>query len=230
MGEENSIGFYQSFEELLNIQQITDQELTKSDFRKFIINQNGKTPEVVKMISFGLIPTIQKPQQLIYNDPDYYIAIDTYTYTYYVCYRNLMMIDIDFYKEDTNSQLSEPEIMEQVRKYCQEFHPEFLFRVFRSRNGLHLFLLNQPMNYKDLSAIKIMLDLGSDFYYTVFAYLRGWSVRLNRKDNDNSTDIYQYITDIGSGKINPQLEKLVNLHLNLMHVFQNDAPNLMYSG
>ena len=74
----------------------------------------------------------------------------------------------------------------------------------------------------------MMLDLKCDFYYTVYCYLRGWSVRLNKKRKDTQDELYQYIGTVGTGKEDDQLVKLVNLHINLVPVFANTKPNTMY--
>lgn len=220
------MGFFESFIKL-NATEATDlaewhEDLKNADFRNFIIEKKGKNFKTVKLLSANLLPCMQKPQQLIYDDPEYYIAIDTYTYTYYVCYKRLLMIDLD-YSKSTHDKAT---ILKKVNDYCTE-RPELFFRVFETRNGLHLFLASQPMDYQSKKAIKLMLALDCDFYYTIFAYIRGWSVRLNRKADDHKDDLYREIEPIGTGKSDQLLDKLINLHINLMKVFQNEQPNLM---
>ena len=168
------MGFFDSFLKLNKLEATEqpgwDPDLTKSEFRKFILDKMGLQLNTIKTLAPGILPVLQKPQQLLYDDPDYYIAIDTYTYTYYVCYRNLVMIDIDFHKLDVNEseangdQPHENDILDGVRDYCQS-HPEYRFRVFKSRNGFHLFLVSQAMNYQSDTALQLMLDLKCDFYY-----------------------------------------------------------------
>ena len=86
------------------------------------------------------------------------------------------------------------------------------------------------MNYKDNSSIQMMLDLDCDFYYVIYSYLRGWSVRLNKKKQETNDVLYGEITELGYGKTDPHLYKLTNLHINLVDVFKNVKPNLMYGG
>jgi len=265
------MGFFESFTELNKLDATKqlgwDPELKNSEFRKFILNKLGPQLKTIKTIAPGILPVLQKPQQLIYDEPDYYIAIDTYTYTYYVCYRNLLVIDIDFHKLDSEGavgavsdvgnvgdvgdvgdigdigDVSEPElprvsasnetsssnlILDKVRDYCQS-HQELSFRIFKSRNGFHLFLVSQNMNYQSDDALQLMLDLECDFYYLIFCYWRGWSIRLNRKRADPiDQDLYQEIDSIGSAPQDQYLNNLVDLHYNLMKVFQTEAPNLMW--
>ena len=68
-----------------------------------------------------------------------------------------------------------------------------------------------------------MLDANCDFYYIVYASIRGWSVRLNKKEKEKiNKPLYKNIKRIGYGKINPDLLNLVNLHIKLMTIFQNE--------
>ena len=137
------------------------------------------------------------------------------------------MVDIDYYKEGTSQ--SQEEILTNLRKYCEE-HPQYRFKVYSTQNGLHAFLVSSSSDYRSEEAIKMMLDLGSDFFYVVYCYLRGWSVRLNKKKRDTKDELYTYITDIGTAPADEYLLKLVQLHLNLTTVFKGVPPCLMYGG
>ena len=223
--------FYNSFLSLLDEKTCPyPKELDDASFRKFLLQQTGRTPELVKTIAPALQSRILKPQQLLHDDDDYYVATDMVTNTYYVCYRNLLMVDIDFYKDEqtlTREQRTE-QLMDKLRSYCEGRN--YRFRVFSTQNGVHAFLVSAKMDYRDDNALKIMLDLGTDFYYVVFSYLRGWSVRLNKKKRDTTDELYSYIGDIGAGVVDPHLDKLVTLHLNLVPVFKHVEPCLMYGG
>lgn len=241
----NTFGFYGSFlalvdeerEARLNNTVATEQESKMQDasFRKFLIEKAGRNATTVQTIAPHLRRKIVKPQQLIYDDPDYYIAEDMITSTYYVCYRELLMVDLDFYKDevDPNRERTPEErlddITSTIEKYCQE-HPELRFRLFRSQNGIHAFLISHRACYRDPKWIDLMLDLGADFYYVVFSYLRGWSVRVNRKRRDRSEVLYTYLCEIGLGKTDENLDKLVKLHVNLIPVFKDVPVSLMYGG
>ena len=106
------------------------KELDDASFRKFLLHQTGRTPELVKTIAPALQSKILKPQQLLHDDDDYYIATDMVTNTYYVCYRNLLMVDIDFYKDEqtlTREQRTE-QLLDKLRSYCEG--RDYRFRVF----------------------------------------------------------------------------------------------------
>ena len=217
------MGFYDTYITVINSANNTPIELRDSGFRKMLVETEDQNMELVVLLSQSVINSMKKPQRLLHDDEDYYIAIDLFTNTYYICYRCLMMIDIDYYKSDHNKQ----DIIKTIEAYCQEY-PEVLFRLYSSRNGVHAFLISNKMDYKSPDTINTMLRLGSDFYYTVYTYIRGWSVRLNKKEKDTDNILYKHICDLGTGTADPYLEKLVDLHLNLVHTFKDTGTNTMH--
>ena len=226
------MGFYETYLDLVGQEsegsELFDEsipEIQESGFRKRLYETQKHNYELVKLISGAVKHTLLKPQRVLHDDEDYYIGIDMYTNTYYVCYKNLLMVDIDYYKGDQDR--SEEEILNTFRIYCQD-HPDTLFQLYRSRNGIHGFLVSQYSDYKNPDHINLMLDLGSDFYYTVYSYLRGWSVRLNKKTTDLSDTLYEYIGEIGTGKPIERLENQIKLHINLVDVFKDTGTNTMH--
>ena len=139
-----------------------------------------------------------------------------------------MMIDIDFYKEEMEESDKVKAILNRVEEYVHKSKVKLNFMIYTTRNGIHLFLVNRKSDYKNLDDIKIMLDLNCDYYYSVYCYIRGWSVRLNKKKNDNEV-LYTYLCDVGNtNKKDEHLVKLVNLHINLLEVFKNENESLMF--
>lgn len=200
-----------------------DEKLSDSRFRVYLIKERGKTVELVKLITPSLINHIKKPQQLLHDDLEYYIAIDIYTNTYYVCYKRLMMIDIDFYKSDIQQNIDE--IITIFTDYAKQH--KLRFRLYKSRNGVHGFLISEFGDYKSDKYIQMMLDLQCDFYYIIYSYIRGWSVRLNKKAVEEEMS-YNFICDVGDSPTISLLENLTNLHINLLDVFKNVAPSKMF--
>lgn len=221
--QEQTFHFYSSFRDLYQLNFDYPDQLKERSFRKYLFDQIGPTFELVERLAPPLTEAILKPQRLLYDDPSFYVAIDLFTNTYYVCYKELLMIDIDYYKDTT----LEAEIVSRFEDHCRDF-PEDRFRLFRTRNGLHAFLVSRKMNYKDQTSIDLMLKFKSDFYYVVYSYIRGWSVRLNKKQKDTQDTLYTDFKDIGSGSIDADLIKLINLHLNLVQVFVNVGQSMMY--
>ncbi|CAH6419110.1 Hypothetical protein HVR_LOCUS304 [uncultured virus] len=212
-------------------------------FTKYVIDHEDPVTSV-KMLSFVVSHSLLKPQRLLVDHEDYYIAVDMFTNTYYICYRDLMMIDIDRYKTENNN-----DTLEDI-KIKLSFHPELFFRIYASRNGYHIFVINKSMNYRSDDSIKLMSELGCDFYYIVYSYLRGWSVRLNKKKGEETTDqLYTWVGDMVRGQFfspiivndplptnvpinineklfdsilpDARLESLTDLHITLVEVFKN---------
>ncbi len=212
----------------------THLHLLKTDpsYRKKVILEAGHAVQTVLMIAPVLLPRIIKPQQLIHDDPDYYVAVDQVTNTYYVCYRTLMMIDVDWYKDDndkTSIAERQESTIQKIKDYCAD-NSQLCFRLYSSQGGLHAFLTSQESHYRDPLAVQMMLDLTTDFYYVVHCYLRGWSVRLNKKRIDTKDELYEYIDTVGSGEEIEHLVNLTKLHINLVPVFTDVGVNNMYGG
>ncbi len=211
------------------IEEVSKEEkvrmLRSLDFRKFLIKEMGRTFDLVDLLSKSLHAGIVKPQRLLYDDENYYIGIDLMTNTYYVCYRNLLMIDIDYYKEGCVSRSVE-DLTTIIKSYCSN-HPKLLFRLYKSRGGIHGFVVSYEHHYRNQESIQLMLDLDCDFYYAIYSYLRGFSVRLNRKRMDTEAKIYEFIGYVGHGKEDEYLGKLTDLHMNLVPVFKDVLPSAM---
>ncbi len=217
--------FFTTFRDnILNKDLTCDPIFRDPQFRRFVINSRGKNLETVKFLSDPLKLSMKKPQRCLHDDTDYYLGLDTYSKTYYICYRNLLMIDIDLGKDDQF--LDREAYLTFLKAYSQQ-HPELLFDVYQSRNGLHLFALHKKYDYSSDEALGLMIDLHCDFYYIVYTHIRGWSVRLNRKFKDSTGGLYHFVTRVGSGVADNYLEKLVTLHLNFSELFADREVSLM---
>lgn len=200
-----SVGFYQSFLDLYKRNDSEPHDIDRTRFReenRELVTKKGKSAEVVAKLAENITRVVCKPQRLLHDDPNYYIAIDMATNTYYICYKNLMMIDIDFYKDltwtadqhETNSKVNANQVLDKLAWYS--FTKDLGFMIYKSKGGLHVFVTSSEQNYKDLESIQLMLDVGCDFYYAVYSHVRGWSVRLNRKIKEDVMK-YDYIDTIG---------------------------------
>ena len=172
----------------------------------FDFNILPKTFNTIQKISPFLIDKIKKEQELLDTNDNYYIARDTVDNTIYICYKNLLMLDID-YEIDIN--------------YLPK---DMSFDIYKTKNGYHIFCISHEFNYKTQNTIDFMLNNHSDFYYTCFTYLRGWCVRLNKKFNENNP-IYKHICLIDNNNINKNLLELSQLHFKLIDKY-SDTLNL----
>jgi hypothetical protein len=68
------------------------------------------------------------------------------------------------------------------------------FKLYKSRNGYHIFLM-KPMDFRSDESILLMHELSCDLNYIIFSYIRGWCVRLNKKEGEEE-NIYKYLGDI----------------------------------
>lgn len=210
--------FYNYFlDEVINKDLDCDPIFKDAQFRRFVIKTKGKNIETIKFLREPLTLSMKKPQQCLYNDKDYYLAIDSYTKTYYVCYRNLMMIDMDFGKDGNFK--DKKSYLQFLEEYCNT-NKNILLDVYQTRNGVHCFVLDKEHSLNSDESLNLMIGLKCDFYYIIYASIRGWSVRVNRKYGDKKGELYKHLGRIGYGKANPYLEKLVKLHLGFANLFK----------
>lgn len=171
------------------------------------------TPTTLENIiqkSRGLIHAIKNPQKLIETTEDYYVAIDMLTDYIYICFKNMMVFDIDTTKYYT---LDDTFIINHFSKKHQ------CYRIFKTRNGYHVFCISQEYNYRDLNSAKLMLENFTDYYYIVFSYIRGWCVRLNRKEYEKSRVIYKDLGVHGQGTVSKKLLEYTDYHIELTKRF-----------
>lgn len=190
------------------------------------VSNNGVNAEIIEKTKRSLLHSISKPQHLIESNKDYYIAVDMYTCTYYICFKELMMIDIDLGKSVGDVQ--------DIHKYLESLiNPNNnAIKIYKSLHGYHLFLVDQPRIYNDIQNIILMNSLGCDYYYSIYSYLRGYSIRLNRKnyqqDLNKLNDIYSYVGFFGSTNlINQELDRLSNIHFDSIKIYQNISGSKM---
>jgi len=204
-------------------------------YGQFIRDVIGWKATGEKRVMFGvdldaLIPTIRKPQQLICDHRDYYVAMDQKTRTFYVCFRELMMIDIDLHKlPSPELKGADFDITDHCRKNFEE--QKSAIQIYGTHNGFHLFLIDRRRSYKDPESIEAMIKSGCDMYYSIFCHLRGFCVRLNRKryEADRKTkSIYTYKGFYGSKDlIDPSLDDYVTMHYRLTQEYQDKITCLM---
>ena len=226
--EPTSFHFFQSFRDLHHMPRNKDRISTSKGYFGFLSQKLPRSPESIPILSKCIIGRVIKPQKLLLDEEDYYVGLDMYTHTYYMCCRYLMMIDIDFYKDDET--LTEEQILKRFNDYTA-VHPDKRFSIFRSQNGIHAFLTSEHRNFRDHDSLQTMIDLGCDFNYIIYSYLRGWSVRLNRKKIESTAKpLYTYICDIGTGSSLPELTYLIKIHIDMSNEFKDYVPSEMYGG
>lgn len=193
------------------------------NFRNFLLDRLGKTKDVVKLFADTLLPSVIKPQRLILDTPIFYVACDMMTNTYYICYKNLLMVDLDIKSEI----ITPEERSKTLFNFKEKVSSDEVWIIYKSRKGYHAFLVSKPIEYNSDEATILLLKCESDFYYIVYSYLRGYSVRLNKK-KDEEGGLYSLIETVGNPKYaDEQLLKLVNIHIEMCDTFANSGISLM---
>jgi hypothetical protein len=182
-------------------------------FSKLSLHDLPKTADSVVSLAPILINTMQKPQKLIETNKNYYIANDITTNTIYMCFKNILMIDIDTNKNNQNIDLDEITVINTFKHTADKYN--YVFKLYKSARGYHIFCLNKKWEYRNKETIQFMLNHSTDFYYCVYSYIRGFSVRLNQKFYDNArNNVYKEICVIGDlSLIDKDIECLVDKHI-----------------
>jgi hypothetical protein len=195
----------------LNILRGTDPLQNNHINTHFDFNVLPQTPQTIAKIAPFVTNKLRKEQQLIETHDTFYVARDTCTNTVYMCFKNLMMLDIDEVGDGPLSRLSAS--------------PE-KFVVFQSNRGLHAFCVSKAFEYRNLETIQFMIDHGADFYYTAFCYVRGFCVRLNKKMSEPAEKpMYVLLGYFGNGNVVQELESLVDKHVEYCTVYSTSSIN-----
>lgn len=221
--------FYSSFIELTNSTDSLDVEVTEkmsdTGFRNHIQSMTLDY-RLVRELAPYIKRVVIKPQRLLVDMEKCYVAIDLLTNTYYACFKELIMIDIDSYRDTPNlpiekmlphclcqiestmtitSSTPEKRTARWTRFNCGRDAQErdkctLRYRIFKSGGGFHAFVISHRLSFRDPMAVQLMCESMGDYFYILFSYLRGCCVRLNRKRSDVG-DIYSYYGDVVRGSL-----------------------------
>jgi len=181
--------------------------IEKSDLS---IQKSITSPDDIIYLAPFFISGVKRQQTLIKTSKDYYVARDNLTNTVYICFKNLLTIDID----DENIQLETI----QDKLYLI---PE-TFRIYKSKRGYHIYCTSKSFDYRSKQSVELMFNNFCDPYYCVYSYIRGYCTRLNNKFNSACLQIYKYIGKIGTSDENERLVYLVNLMEKYSNKYKNE--------
>lgn len=175
------------------------------------------------------ISGVKRDQVLIKTRDDYYIARDVLTNTVYICFKDLLTIDIDIgididIDKDKNTDINvdinvDINNDEKIIYYFSKLSETF--RIYKTPRGYHVYCTSKRFPYRDKDTISYMLNNFCDKYYCVYSYIRGFSTRLNNKFNSRGQIIYEYIGKT-NGEEDCKLVKLVNLMESKSVKYKND--------
>jgi len=212
------MSFYTSF--IQNIQhdtqhnQIQEKKYYNRYFKTYVVKffldkYNDNTfaddkKKLLSMITNYLKPYINKPQQLIKDEEDYYVAVDMRTNTKYICFKDLCVLDFDISeyqfksKDEILTYLEQNDQLQEIPYMCVE-----------TRNGYHIYLMDIPREHNSIETIDFLLQFKSDIFYKFYCYLRGFSIRFNKKEA-NEEDLFTNIKLVNKSKkkINRKLRHL----------------------
>ena len=89
---------------------------------------------------------------------------------------------------------------------------DFTFRVYKTFNGYHVFIVNCLIKYNDPQVMEITRVLKGDLFYVMFAHKTGFKVRLSKKIGRSEEKVCEYICDIGTNKIDETCKELIIIH------------------
>ena len=202
------MSFYSSFIQNIHYDtknnQVQEKKYSNKYFKSYLLKffldkyTNNEFVEdkqiLLSMMTDYLKPYINKPQQLIKDDEDYYVAVDMRTNTKYICFKDLCVLDFDVSeykfktKEEILEYLEENEILQSI-PYMQ----------LETRNGYHIYLMDKPRDFNSIETMDFLLQFDSDIYYKFYCYLRGFSIRLNKKEV-NEMDLFTNIKLVNKKK------------------------------
>lgn len=144
--------------------------------------------------------------QIIDATADYAYGVHVQETLYFISYRNLLMIDYDNEWDIEHLQAG--------------IEPWMTFRVVKTNRGYHCFLTSKRVPFNSSEAHRVLRKLKSDIFHAMGAWVRGYSVRVNRK---HANDKYEEIQFIGTAPEDPKLVKLYQLHLELYGKHSTDG-------
>lgn len=202
--------FHQTFLTILRGQD--ELQYNTSRILPIEIDTLPKNTETILKVAPVMLEGVKREQELLETNKEYYVAKDISTNTYYMCYKDVLMIDIDLHK--TSDELTELDVTRHFSNI-----PGHCFKIYKSKNGYHVFCLSHRYSYRKEETIEFMLNNFSDFYYTVYAYIRGWSVRLNKKFNEIDS-MYKCLGVFGDIHCRDlDIERLVDKHIQYVKRF-----------
>lgn len=219
---EEKLGLDQAYHDTINDQLFYDSYLntmkqlaykpcpySDQELRKFIFNKHGINYDTVVNCSPGVIPLVNGPQRCIYTDTDYFVGVEMKNNTYYVCYKDILMIDIDF-KYGPIDITGLP------------FRKTDSYLVQRSANGYHIYVTNRRFDLTSKEAIDYMIEFKSDITYIMCCYIKkGTTVRVNRKHKDEDPKIYETMSTINQDLVDPTIIERIRVQIKYIREFQD---------
>ncbi len=135
---------------------------------------------------------------------------DLNTYIYYMKFYDIMVLDYD--------NINYEELINRLKI----FKDKFLFRIYKTHNGYHVFIISHYISYNSNEMILISNDLKCDPWYTIYCKYHGYCIRISPKNGRNEEYTHKFITNYGLGDINFEIMKYINLFDNkILPIYDN---------
>jgi len=158
-----------------------------------------------KMINKKYFRPIRNVIEILHSNIDYEIGIQKSKYCKdgfmkYIKFYEMMMIDIDNnHNTDRANDIEKLYILldkleEKIyAKICQYLK----YRIYKTRNGYHIFITSHIINYNSKIAEQIARLIGCDEWYILYFKYHGYCVRLSPKLNDFPGNYHEFVTQRG---------------------------------
>ena len=146
---------------------------------------------------------------IIKSNSQYAIGVDNPVNFHFIVFKQFLMVDYDHQSR-----------IKILYEFCR-LNPKYKFRVCQTRKGWHAFLTSHKMPYNDSESINLLKRLGCDPLYIQSVAKKGYSVRLNRKTDNEK--IHTDFKIVGTGVEIDQLVKYYELIQTLIKRYHNTS-------
>ncbi len=150
--------------------------------------------------------------RILKSDNSWSLGVHLQQNLYFVSYRHLLMVDYD---DKSRLQI--------LASFCR-YNPGYVFRITRSTKGYHCFLTSHRIAFNTEESFKLLTRLGCDKLYVLATLARGYSVRINKKE-DNEKPYYEFPRVIGKGTELPDLIQDYKVHIKFHNELRNIVDN-----
>lgn len=178
--------------------------------------------DIMKLLKKDMMNLTVKDAELLLNPPDKFtawvrehplVSEEEWEYGWqesnqckngkleYLKFYNMMMLDLD------SQEVIEKELISKLKRYTFT-----RFRLYKTYGGYHIFITSRLINYRDSEIFQLTKELGTDIYYTLFAYKTGFKVRITPKLDRQEPFVSKYICDVGTIPMDPICDRLIRIH------------------
>ncbi len=216
------MSFYKDFVDNIHNENniLIDKKYYNNYFKSYLIklfeknftndNNNSNNKILFEIICNYLKVYLSKPQRLLQDNSEYYIAIDMLTNIKYICFKNFCILDFDINKNNF-------ETKNDILKYIDNNNllNRVPYYIVESERGYHIYLIDKERTYNNMESFYFINQFSSDKIYKFYCYLRGYSIRLSLKDGDSY--LYKNIKFVNKNNkiINSKLNYLFKMHCKL---------------